>query len=194
MLARSPLTELVQDAFVFGAARQTLTRQYLRHKSAVGILAVNDADQILLVRQYRHPVRAHLWEIPTGLLDSEGESMLQTAQRELAEEADLSAESWHTLVDFFTTPGISDEAMRVYLARDLHAVPMNERHIREDEEAEFEFAWITFEEALQAVMSGVIRNPATVTGLLALHAVRTGAGKLRDPTSPWPLHPRSISP
>ena len=78
---------------------------------------------ICLIQQYRHPVRAYEWEIPAGLLDVAGEPPHVGAARELHEEADLVAGTWHVLADYFSSPGGLDEALRVYLARDLAAVP-----------------------------------------------------------------------
>ena len=78
------------------------------------------SEQVLLVNQYRHPIEAWLDELPAGLLDVEGEQPLLAAQRELAEEARTTADEWHVLVDLYTSPGMSNEAMRVFLARGLH--------------------------------------------------------------------------
>ena len=165
----------------------------MRHLSAVAVLAVGSDDRVLLINQYRHPARARLWELPAGLLDAEGETMLTTAQRELHEEADLYADTWHTLVDFHTSPGCSDEAIRIYCARDLTEVPAHERHTRDEEEAELETRWVPLDEAVRAVLDGGIHNPTAVSGLLALHAVRTGTGALRSADSPWEHHPRGFT-
>ena len=158
------------------------------------MLPVDEQDRVLLIRQYRHPVRMHLWEVPAGLLDVEGEPLLDTAQRELREEADLVASTWHTLVDHYTSPGISDEGIRVYLAQGLSEVPQTERHSREAEEAEIAPMWVPLEEAVSAVLAGKIHNPSAVVGILGLHAVRTGGGELRDARAPWKDQPRGIVP
>ncbi|MGQ7786609.1 NUDIX domain-containing protein [Nesterenkonia sp. K-15-9-6] len=188
------LFTLVEDSFRFGAEQQTLHRSYLKHLGAVAVLPVDDQDRVLLIRQYRHPVRMHLWEVPAGLLDVDGEPMLETAQRELAEEADLRAETWHTLVDFYSSPGASSEGIRVYLAQGLTEVPDADRHTRDGEEAEIIPTWVPLAEAVDAVLSGQIHNPSAVVGLLALHAVRTGGGQLRDARAPWEDQPRGIAP
>ena len=86
-----------------------MEREYLQHPGAVGIIALDDADRVALVRQYRHAVRHRLIEPPAGLLDVDGEDPLLAAQRELAEEVGLAAETWHVLVDLFTTPGMLAE-------------------------------------------------------------------------------------
>lgn len=104
-----------------------VTREYLDHPGAVAIVALDADERVLLLRQYRHPVRRELWEVPAGLLDVAGEDGRVAAARELAEEADLRAARWDVLVDYFTTPGGSNEALRVFLARDLSPVPDDER-------------------------------------------------------------------
>jgi len=187
----TPIFDAVKDSFTFGERGETLRRVYLKHLSAVAVLAVDEQDQVLLINQYRHPVRMKLWEIPAGLLDVDGEPMLEGAQRELAEEADLQAQTWSTLLDFYTTPGANNEAIRIYLAEGLTEVPEAERHVREAEEAEITTAWLPLSEAVQAVLSGQIHNPSAANGILALHAVRTGAGELRDARAPWEDHPRA---
>lgn len=187
----TPIFDAVEDAFAFGERGETLRRVYIKHLSAVAVLAVDEQDRVLLINQYRHPVRMKLWEIPAGLLDVDGEPMLEAAQRELAEEADLQAQTWHTLLDFYTTPGANNEAIRIYLAQGLTEVPEAERHLREAEEAEITTAWVPLAEAVQAVLSGRIHNPSAANGILALHAVRTGAGELREARAPWADHPRA---
>ncbi|MCH8559639.1 MULTISPECIES: NUDIX domain-containing protein [unclassified Nesterenkonia] len=193
-LQSTPIYDLVEETFSFGKNGQTLTRAFLKHLSAVAVLAMDEQDRVLLIRQYRHPLRQNMWEIPAGLLDAEGEPMLDAAARELHEEADISADTWHTLADFHTSPGASNEGIRIYLARGITETPEHDQHEREGEEAEIEKAWIPLTEAVQAVLTGQIRNPSAVTGVLALHAIRTGAGELRDPRAPWTDHPRGIKP
>ncbi|GAA4829314.1 NUDIX domain-containing protein [Garicola koreensis] len=185
---------VVEEQFRFGAAQQPLRRAFMKHLGAVAVLPVDEQDRILLIRQYRHPVRMHLWEVPAGLLDVGGEPLLETAQRELREEADVQASTWHTLVDFYTSPGVSDEGIRVYLAQGLSAVPQAELHARDAEEAEIAPTWVPLAEAVSAVLRGEIHNPSAVVGILGLHAVRTGAGELRDARTPWPNQPRGITP
>ena len=190
-LLSTPIFDVVEETFPFGERGQTLRRSFVKHLSAVAVLAVDQQDRVLLINQYRHPVRMKLWEIPAGLLDVDGEPMLEGAQRELVEEADLQAQTWSTLLDFYTTPGANNEAIRIYLAEGLTEIPEAERHVREAEEAEITTAWLPLSEAVQAVLSGQIHNPSAANGILALHAVRTGAGELRDARAPWEDHPRA---
>ncbi len=179
--------DLVGEQVDLGAGGQVY-REFLAHPGAVAVVALDEADRVALLRQYRHPVRAYLWEVPAGLLDVAGESLLVAAQRELAEEADLRAATWHTLVDFCTTPGGSDERIRIFLARDLTAVPAADRFAREAEELGMPLAWVDLDEAHAAVLAGHIHNPSAVAGVLAAHAARAaGWQPLRPADAADPL-------
>jgi ADP-ribose pyrophosphatase len=168
----------------------TVRREYIRHPGAVAVLALDEDDRVLLIRQYRHPVGMELWELPAGLLDVDGEGPLEAAQRELAEEADLRAERWDLLIDWFNSPGGMSEALRLYLARGVSPVPEDERHVREAEEHGMPVAWVPLGEARDAVLAGRFHNPGAVVGLLAACAARDqGWRTLRPATAPWPEHP-----
>ena len=139
-----------------------------------------------MIRQYRHPVRSYLWEIPAGLLDVDGEALVDTARRELAEEADLAAQEWHTLLDYYTSPGSSDEALRVFLARGLTEIPDADRHERTAEELGMLVERVPLEDAARLVLSGAVHNPSAVAGILAAHASRaSGWASLRAADAPW---------
>jgi ADP-ribose pyrophosphatase len=182
--------DVVSDSFQLSETGESLTRDYIDHPGAVAVLPMNDAGEVLLIRQYRHPVGMDLWEIPAGLLDVEGEDFVVGAARELAEEADLAAAEWNVLVDFFNSPGSSSEAIRIYLARGLTEVPHHERHERTDEEAEIEFHWIALDVAVASVLEGRLHNPSAVVGILAAAAAKAdGFGGLRPADAPWPAHP-----
>lgn len=162
------------------------TRDVVIHPGAVAVIAIDDADRVLLIRQYRHPVAMFLFEPPAGLLDVAGEPPLVTAQRELAEEAGVQAAHWHTLVDLFNSPGGSSEAIRVYLASDLRAVPGGRTHTGEAEESHLPQVWVPLDEAVELVLSGAIGSPSGVAGILALAAVRSRGGPgLRPADAPW---------
>lgn len=164
----------------------TADRDYVRHVGAVGVVAIDDQDRVALVRQYRHPVRRLLWELPAGLIDVPGEDPLPAAQRELLEEAELTAARWDLLVDLHTTPGCSDESIRIYLAREVTAAP-DPDHVRTDEEAELTLAWFDLEVAIAMVLAGEITNGPCVAGLLAAdHARRHAWARLR-PAQTAPL-------
>ena len=138
----------------------TSQRDVVEHPGAVGIAALDDQGRVLLVNQYRHPVGRRLDELPAGLLDKPGEPALDAAQRELAEEAGLAADSWHVLVDALSSPGMSDEAVRVFLARDLRSV---QRDVQEHEEAEMTTSWVPLEDAVRQVLDGRLENASTST-------------------------------
>lgn len=163
--------DVVRESVDLGPAG-TVRREFVRHPGAVAVIALDDDDRVLLLRQYRHPVRSELWEPPAGLLDVPGEDLRAAAARELAEEADLVAGSWWVLLDYLTSPGGSDEAIRVFLARDLTPVPEGERHVREDEEHDMEAGWFPLDDAVEAVRAGLVRNPSAVNGILAAALAR----------------------
>ncbi|MBT2486666.1 MULTISPECIES: NUDIX hydrolase [unclassified Microbacterium] len=149
-----------------------IRRQYVAHTGAVAILALDDDDRVLLIQQYRHPIRHRDWELPAGLLDVAGEEPLEAARRELAEEADLVADRWEPLVSSWTTPGGNDELIHVFLATGISAAET--AHDREDEEADIRVEWVPLAEAVEAVLSGRMRNGILSIGVLA------AMQKLRD--------------
>ncbi|MFQ7931206.1 MAG: NUDIX domain-containing protein [Pauljensenia sp.] len=181
------IVDMVEDHVVVVEGQEPVVRQYTRHPGAVAVVVMRGeegAEEILLLRQYRHPVNASLWEIPAGLLDIPGEDSRVAAERELAEEADLKAARWDVLVDFFTSPGGSTEPLRVFLARDLETTETSFE--REDEEATMEYAWVSLSDALDWVLAGRLHNPSTVIGILSAHAARgRGWEGLREPGAPW---------
>ena len=179
--------DIRSDTFVLEGER--ITREYMDHTGAVAVLALDERDRVLLIKQYRHPIRMRDWELPAGLLDIHGESPLVAAQRELAEEADLVAAEWSVLAEYYTTPGGSDEAIRVYLARGL--TPTAEAFARTDEEADIEVRWVDLDEVVTAVLERRIQNPSTVIAVLQAHVARSrGWSTLGPADAPWPRHPK----
>jgi 8-oxo-dGTP pyrophosphatase MutT (NUDIX family) len=187
VLARGQVATFAQDR-VRTPDGGEMTREYLRHPGAVGIIALDDAERAVLVRQYRHPVRHRLSEPPAGLLDHAGEDPLVAAQRELAEEVGLSAGRWNVLVDLFSTPGIIAEGLRIYLARDLAVADRPDGFTAEGEEAEMDTVWASLDDLLDAVLEGRLHNPTMVSGVLAAGAsrLRDGFATLRAGDAPWP--------
>ncbi|GGU94138.1 NUDIX hydrolase [Streptomyces filipinensis] len=165
-------------------------RDYQVHPGSVAVLALDREDRVLLIKQYRHPVRHKLWEIPAGLLDVPGENPLHAAQRELYEEAHVKADDWRVLTDVYTTPGGCDEAVRIFLARDLSAAE-GERFAAEHEETDMEHARVPVEELVRGVLAGGLHNNCLVVGVLSLMAARSGDGldALRPADAPWPARP-----
>ncbi|MGD8195117.1 NUDIX domain-containing protein [Herbiconiux sp. P18] len=173
----------------FDYAGSTLTREFIDHTGAVAVFAMDDEDRVLLIKQYRHPVRRREWEPPAGLLDEPGESPLDAAKRELSEEVDLEADDWHVLSDYVTTPGGNNEAIRIYLARGVR--PTGGTFDREGEEADMESAWFALDDVVDAVLASRVQNPSLVVGALAAHASRErGWTTLRPADAPWPDRPR----
>ncbi|MEU1888930.1 NUDIX hydrolase [Micromonospora rifamycinica] len=163
----------------------TATRDYVRHVGAVAVVALDGAGRVVLVRQYRQPVGRHLWELPAGLMDVAGEDLPVAAARELAEEADLTAGRWDLLVDVHTSPGFTDEVVRVFLARELAEVPVGQRHERHDEEADLQTVRIDLDEAVGMVLAGEVTNGPCAVGLLAAARARdAGWSVLRRADTP----------
>jgi ADP-ribose pyrophosphatase len=165
-------------------------RDYQTHPGSVAVLAIDDEDRALVLSQYRHPVRERLWEIPAGLLDVPGENPLHAAQRELYEEAHVQADDWRVLTDVYTTPGGSDEAVRIFLARGVRAAE-GERFDVSEEEADMELARVPVPDLVRGVFAGELQNNCLVVGVLALTAARSGPGldALRPAEAPWPARP-----
>ncbi|KMS89263.1 MULTISPECIES: NUDIX domain-containing protein [Streptomyces] len=165
-------------------------RDYQVHPGSVAVLALDEEDRVLLINQYRHPVRQKLWEIPAGLLDVPGENPLHAAQRELYEEAHVKAEDWRVLTDVYTTPGGCDEAVRIFLARGLSEAE-GERFAAEHEETDMQHARVPVEELVRRVLAGDLHNNCLVVGVLSLVAARGGDGldALRPADAPWPARP-----
>ncbi|MBB4985383.1 MULTISPECIES: NUDIX domain-containing protein [Streptomyces] len=166
-------------------------RDYQVHPGSVAVLALDEEDRVVVLRQYRHPVRQKLWEIPAGLLDVPGENPLHAAQRELYEEAHIKAEDWRVLTDVYTTPGGCDEAVRIFLARGL-AEAEGERFEVSEEEADMELARVPVGELVRGVLAGELHNNCLVVGVLSLAAARAAEGgleTLRPADAPWPARP-----
>ncbi len=142
-----------------------IRRQYVAHTGAVAIVALDDAGRVLLIQQYRHPIRHRDWELPAGLLDVPGEDPLVAAQRELAEEADLVAAHWEPLLSSWTTPGGNDEMIHIFLATGISDA--DEEHARVDEEADIRVEWVPLADAVDAVLSGRLHNGILSLGVLS---------------------------
>ena len=181
--------DVVRDRVDLGDAGE-VTREYVRHPGAVAVAALDEHGRLCLIQQYRHPVRAYEWEIPAGLLDVDAEPPHVGAARELHEEVDLVAGTWHVLADYVSSPGGLDEALRIYLARDLTPVPASERHDRDGEELGMPVRWVALEEARDAFLAGRLHNSTLGIAVLATLAAREqGWATLRPVDAPWPSHP-----
>jgi ADP-ribose pyrophosphatase len=180
-------TETVYEGRVITLVKDTVAmpeggnsvREVVHHPGAVAVVALDDDDHVVLLRQYRHPVGGYLWELPAGLRDADGEPPLETAKRELAEEVRLAAERWSLLTTTFSTPGFCDELVLVYLAEGLSDVDRPEGFTVEHEELDMEVQRVPLAEAVQRVFDGGIRNASAVIGLLAAAQQRAADPKLR---------------
>ena len=179
--------ETVYEGRVISLERDTVAmpgggesvREIVRHPGAVAVIAVDDEDRVVLIRQYRHPLGEHLWELPAGLRDAHGEPPLETAKRELAEEALLSAARWSLLATSYNSPGFCDEKVLVYLAEELADVERPEGFVVEHEELDMTVERVPLDDAVQWVFDGTVRNASAVIGLLAAAQVRSSTPRLR---------------
>jgi ADP-ribose pyrophosphatase len=155
--------DIRSDTFLYNQKR--VVRDYVDHTGAVAVVAMDRDGRVLLIQQYRHPIRHRDWEIPAGLLDVEGEPPIETAKRELAEEVDLVAAEWEPLISIFSTPGGSNEVVHLFLATELSTAP--HVHAREEEEVDIRIEWMPIADVVTAVLEGRMRNAILIMGVLA---------------------------
>ncbi|WP_295844579.1 NUDIX hydrolase [uncultured Microbacterium sp.] len=177
-------TDLVYKGAVWDVRSDTvrygdgeMTRQYVEHPGAAAVVAIDDDERVVLIQQYRHPIKERDWEIPAGLLDVAGEPPIETAKRELTEEADLAADRWQHLVSMHTTPGGNDEVVHLFLARGLRAVETDFE--REHEESDMRLERVPLAEVIDGVLAGRLRNGILATGALAAAEVLRREGSSR---------------
>ncbi|CAB4331418.1 MAG: NUDIX domain-containing protein [Actinobacteria bacterium] len=169
-----------------------MVRDYVVHPGAVGVIAINDKADLLLVSQYRHPMGKNMWEPPAGLLDTVEESPLVAAKRELLEETGYEATTWNVLVDFANSPGGSTEQIRCYLAQGLkeHA---SGRPMGNDEELHMLVEWVPLESVIAGIRTGLVTNSLLVAGTFALLTSLADPEMLRDADASWPARDFAIS-
>jgi ADP-ribose pyrophosphatase len=155
------LLSLRVDEVEMASGRRT-RREIIEHPGAVGILAW-DGSRLAFVRQWRHPVGGELLEIPAGTLDPDEEAET-TARRELAEEMELVAGRWEPGPSFFTAPGFCTERLSLFLATEL--TTSADAHADDDEA--ITPAWLTLDEALDAIDSGDLEDAKSIAGVLWL--------------------------
>ena len=168
----------------------TAMREVVEHFGAVAVAAVDDAGRLMMVYQYRTALGRRLWELPAGLLDEPGEAPAVAAARELCEETGLVAQDWRVLIDIALSPGFCDEAVRVYLARDLSQV---DRPEADHEEADLTAHWVDLEQAVERVLSGEIVNATAAAGVLAAHGAIVEGRPTRPADAPWPDRPTAFA-
>lgn len=163
----------VREDEVHDPAGEVFTRAVVEHPGAVGVLAFDDDDRVLLLSQYRHAVGQRLLEIPAGILDVDGEPPQQAAARELAEEAGVAAHNWLRLLTLWPSPGVSNEHWQIFVARGLTALsPQAQAELpaAQHEEADLQIVWVPLAEALDAVLTGRLCDSMAAAGILAVAA------------------------
>lgn len=149
-------------------------REVVDHPGAVAVFALDEDERVLVVNQYRHPVRARLVEMPAGLLDVADEPPLDAARRELLEEGGVVAERWSELIDVHPSPGFSSELIRVFLAEGISTGEPDPEFRPHHEEAAMTVEWVPLADIVAAALSGRVRNGILVAGSLAIWATRHG--------------------
>lgn len=145
----------------------TFERDVLTHQGAVAIVALDDAERLLLISQYRHPARRRLVELPAGLLDKPAEDRLDAAKRELAEEGHARAQRWSTLLTLMPSPGVSDEVITIYLAEGVEHSEVPTGFVARHEESTMTREWVPLVDVVDAVLAGRVVNGPLVAGVLA---------------------------
>ena len=145
------------------------TREVVRHRGSVVVLAVDDQERLVLVRQYRYPVDDAIWEIPAGRHDP-GETAEEGARRELEEEVGVRAARLERLLSFYATPGYCDEVMHLFRATALAPVPA-----RPESDENIEARWVTLAEAGEMARRGEVKDAKTLLALLLEERRRAGA-------------------
>lgn len=154
----------------------TFVRDVVEHPGAVAVVALDDDGNVLVVSQYRHPVGHRLIELPAGLRDIPGEPLHECAARELYEEGHVRAKDWRVLADVFASPGMTDEAIQVFVARDITPVPDAERHNGHHEEADMPVSWLPLDTLVAEILAGQIHNALTSVGVLGVWAAQQRPG------------------
>lgn len=138
----------------------TTDLEIIHHPGGAAVVAINDENKVCLIRQYRHAAGGWLWELPAGKIDP-GEDPLITAKRELAEEAGQLTGKIEPLGNTLTTPGFCDEVIYLFRATELVDCPtQHEAH------EVIEIHWLEFQQAMQHIREGIIRDAKTVIGLM----------------------------
>jgi ADP-ribose diphosphatase len=159
-LIRTPILRVTMDRAIDPDGFE-IKRAIVQHPGSAVMMAVDDRDRILLVRQYRLPARQYMWELPAGRVD-EGETPLQAARRELAEETGYRARNWKKLALFYASPGFLAERMTLYLATGLTEgaqTPMEDERIQT--------RWFSATELDRMIEKGNILDGKTMIGFLS---------------------------
>jgi ADP-ribose pyrophosphatase len=152
-----------------GGDEEPFTRVVLEHPGAVVVLAVDDRERVLCLRQYRHPAQRRMLELPAGLLDVAEEEPETAARRELLEEAGLAAAEWTPLTTAYSSPGISAERIHYFLARGLREADRGD-FVAHHEEADMTTLWVPYDELLAACLGGRVQDAPVLIAVLTARA------------------------
>ena len=144
--------------------------EIIHHPGGAAVVALDADERICLLRQFRHAAQAWLWELPAGKIDNR-EPPLDTAHRELEEEAGVQAAEWRSLGDYYSSPGVFTEVVHLFLATRLTSLTL-----RPEAHEVFEVHWLPLEDALRMARDGEIRDGKSLVGVFRAHALlRAGA-------------------
>ena len=162
---------LREDVITRPGHPEQFSRISLEHPGALVVLAVDDDERVMCLRQYRHTSGHQFVELPAGLRDADDEPSVETARRELREEVELDASRWKLLLSTYSSAGISDEVHDIFLARGLTHAARGDFEMRH-EEAEMERFWVPMADLRDAVLAGRVRQGPLVQAVLAYEAHR----------------------
>lgn len=162
---------LREDVITRPGHPEQFSRISLEHPGAVIVLAVDEQERVMCLRQYRHTSGHAFVELPAGLRDAGDEPAVETAKRELQEEVELEASDWRLLLSTFPSAGITDEVHEIFLARGLTHAPRGDFEMRH-EEAEMEHFWVPMADLLDAVLEGRVRQGPLAQAVLAYTVLR----------------------
>lgn len=177
--------EIHRDDWVVSVRKDTITRPghpddhfgrlVVQDPGAVVILALDENEQVVILRQYRHAVQKRMVQLPAGKLDKPGEDPLLAAQRELREETGLAADEWTHLLTTYASPGITSETHALYLARGLRDVPRD--FVVQHEEADMTVERVLYTDLLEAVLDGRAADAPLAASVLSFEVLK-GRGRL----------------
>src|SRR5688572_26866040 len=162
---------LREDVITRPGHPEEFSRISLEHPGAVIVLAVDEQERVMCLRQYRHTSGYAFVELPAGLRDAGDEPPVETAKRELREEVELEASDWRQLLSTFSSAGITDEVHEIFLARGLTHAPRGD-FAMEHEEAEMERFWVPMADLLEAVLEGRVRQGPLAQAVLAYDVLK----------------------
>ena len=156
---KGEIVDLGLETVQISEDKPAATLEIIRHPGGAAVVAINSNKQVCLLKQYRHAVGQWLWELPAGKIDNK-EPPEQTIKRELAEEAGIVAEQWHKLGEMVSSPGILDEILYLYMAKNL-----SETETEHELHEYIEIHWINFDKAIEMAHSNEIIDAKSIIAL-----------------------------